>query len=172
MTSAKLSDDAKLYIVQRLAMFDTPSQIADGVREEFGVVVTRQSIEHYDPAKRPQIAQRWASLHAATRTAFLEETAKEPAAHRAVRVRRLARMAERAELKGNIPLAKELLKQIAEEVGDAYTNTRKLTHAGSLAGGVLAVPVPVTDAQWTGAALAQQTALAQRPPSVAQGAGT
>ncbi|MQV45441.1 DUF2280 domain-containing protein, partial [Sinorhizobium medicae] len=62
--------------------------------------------------------------------------------HRAVRLRGLQRMAKKAEIQGNMELAASLMKQAAEEVGNAYTNRRELTGKD---GKDLPVPVsPVT----------------------------
>ncbi|KIC21722.1 hypothetical protein, partial [Leisingera sp. ANG-Vp] len=47
--------------------------------------------------------------------------------NRAVRLRTLQRMAEKAETMGNTVLAKGLLEQAAKEVGNAYTNRRELS---------------------------------------------
>lgn len=123
---AALTEEQKVFIVQRVAMFDSPQTITNALKEEFGIDVPRQRIEDYDPSKRPNIPKKRKELHDATRAAFLEEAAKEPVAHRAVRIRRLARMADKAEGKGNFVLAKDLLEQIAKEVGDHYTNRRVL----------------------------------------------
>lgn len=124
---AKLPDTIKTFIVQHLAMFDTPSQVAEAVKEEFKVEVTRQLVESYNPERAGEKpAKKWVQLHAATRKAFLDEVAAVPTAHKAVRLRRLDRMATKAEQKGNMVLAKELLEQIAKECGDAFTNKRKL----------------------------------------------
>ena len=49
---ATLSNEVKAFIVQALACFDTPSQVAAAVREEFGIEVTRQKCEAHDPTKR------------------------------------------------------------------------------------------------------------------------
>ena len=53
----------------------------------------------------------------------------EAARHRAVRIKRLERMATKMESKGNFVDAAKLLEQIAKEVGEAYTNKRVLTGA-------------------------------------------
>lgn len=124
---AKLPDAIKTFIVQHLAMYDSPSQVAEAVKEEFKVEVTRQLVESYNPERAGEKpAKKWIDLHAATRKAFLDELAAVPTAHKAVRLRRLDRMATKAEQKGNMVLAKELLEQIAKECGDAFTNKRKL----------------------------------------------
>ena len=45
---AALNSEVKGFIVQALACFDTPSQVAAAVREEFGIEVTRQQCEAQD----------------------------------------------------------------------------------------------------------------------------
>ncbi len=47
--------------------------------------------------------------------------------HRAVRLRALQRMAEKGRDPGNMVLTASLMKQAAEEVGNAYTNRHELT---------------------------------------------
>jgi len=126
---AKLTDEMKTLIVQQLACFDSPQQVADAVRDTFGVEIPRQQAEEYNP-ERGTPAKKWVALFHATRKAFLEETAKVPIAHRAVRIRKLQRMADRAESMRNYALAGQLLEQAAKEVGDAYTNRRELTGKG------------------------------------------
>lgn len=133
MAKAKLSDPIKTYIVQALACFDTPSIVAAAVRKEFGETVTRQSIEGYDPNKKAGsgMASKWKALFAETRKVFLEDTSKIGISHRAVRLRAIQRMAEKAEDRGNMVLAASLLEQAAKEVGEAYTNRQKVDHVSS-----------------------------------------
>lgn len=165
---AKLSDEHKVFIVQRLAMFDTPSQVVDAVKEEYGTEVTRQQVQSYDPTVGVKPAKKWESLFDATRKNFLESVAEIPIANRAVRLRRLERMAVSAEQRRNYPLAAQLLEQAAKEVGEAYTNTRNVKHSGGVAGGVLAVPVPISDDQWAAAAASQQAELLKMPGSASE----
>ena len=44
----ELPDEVKAFVVQALACFDTPSEVAKAVKEEFGLVVSRQGgpIQH------------------------------------------------------------------------------------------------------------------------------
>jgi hypothetical protein len=144
MAKGKLSEEVKTFIVQSLACFDTPSIVVDTVRKEFGETITRQSVEGYDPTKRAgsNLAEKWKLLFEETRKTFLEDTATIAISHRAVRLRALQRMADKAETQGNMVLAASLMKQAAEEVGNAYTNRRELTGKD---GKDLPVPVsPVT----------------------------
>ena len=144
MAKAKLSREQQTYVVQALACFDSPSVVAASLRKDFNVVLTPQSIEAYDPNKKAGkgLAERWKALFAETRKTFLEDTASIAISHRAVRLRALQRMADKAENSGNMVLASSLLKQAAEEVGGSYTNRRELTGKD---GKDLPVPVsPVT----------------------------
>lgn len=144
MAKAKLSDEVKTYIVQALACFDSPSIVAAAVKKEFGVEASRQLVESHDPNKKAAsgLAPKWRILFEETRKTFLEDTAAIAISHRAVRLRALQRMADKAETQGNMVLASSLLKQAAEEVGGSYTNRRELTGKD---GKDLPVPVsPVT----------------------------
>ncbi len=144
MAKAKLTNEVKTYIVQAIACFDSPSIVAASVKREFGVDVSRQLVETYDPTKKAgaNISDKWKALHEETRKTFLEDTASIAISHRAVRLRTLQRMADKAETQGNMMLASSLLKQAAEEVGGSYTNRRELTGKD---GKDLPVPVsPVT----------------------------
>ncbi|MGQ3214774.1 DUF2280 domain-containing protein [Shinella sp.] len=144
MAKGTLKEGVKTFIVQSLACFDTPSIVVEAVRKEFGATITRQSVEGYDPTKKAgsNLAEKWRLLFEETRKTFLEDTASIAISHRAVRLRALQRMAEKAETQGNMVLASSLLKQAAEEVGGSYTNRRELTGKD---GKDLPVPVsPVT----------------------------
>jgi len=124
----KLTEEAKVFVVQSLACFDPPSVVVKAIKDDFQVDITGQAIESYDPTKRAGkgVAEKWRLLFWETREAFLKDTAKIGIANRAVRLRALERMAARAEKQGNLALAKDLHEQAAKEVGDVYTNTRKL----------------------------------------------
>lgn len=121
---AALKDDVKTFIVQALACFDTPSVVAEQVNQEFGIVVTRQQVEKYDPTKRAGagLSDGYKVIFEETRKAFLEDTAAIGISHKAVRLRALNRMASKAEGMGNMALAAQLMEQAAKECGNSYTN--------------------------------------------------
>ncbi|KXJ45881.1 DUF2280 domain-containing protein [Marinobacter sp. Hex_13] len=127
---ARLKPEQKLFIVQRLACFDTPTMVAKAVREEYQVELSRQVVEGYDPTKYAgrNLAKKYKQVFEDTREAFLEDTSGIAISHKAVRLRTLQRMAEKAETMGNMVLAKDLLEQAAKEAGDAYSNKRVLEH--------------------------------------------
>ena len=121
---AALSSEVKAFIVQALACFDTPSQVAEAVKLEFSVEVSRQQVESHDPTKRcsKTLAKRWVEMFHDARKRFREETVEIPIANRAYRLRALGRMAEKAENMKNMALTAQLLEQAAKEVGDVYVN--------------------------------------------------
>lgn len=121
---AALKNEVKSFIVQALACFDTPSQVVEAVKNEYGLVVTRQQVETHDPTKvaGKGLALKWAILFHDTRKRFREETAEIPIANRAYRLRALGRMAEKAENMKNMALTAQLLEQAAKEVGNVYVN--------------------------------------------------
>lgn len=128
----RLTDEARVYVVQALACFDPPGVVAAAVKKEFGLTITPQGCEAYNPTKRAgaKLAMKWKSLFEETRKTFLEDTAQIGVSHRAVRLRTLERMAHKAETQGNMALTANLLEQVAKEIGNAFTNTRVLTGAG------------------------------------------
>lgn len=144
MAKGKLPLEVQTFVVQSLACFDSPSVVAASVKAEFGETITRQAVEGYDPTKKAgaKLAARWRALFEETRKTFLEDTAGIAISHRAVRLRALQRMAEKAETQGNMVLAASLMKQAAEEMGNAYTNRRELT--GKDGKDLPAVTTPVT----------------------------
>ncbi len=129
MAKAKLTREQQTYVVQALACFDTPSVVVASVKKDFSVVLSPQLVETYDPTKKAgrNLAARWKALFEETRKTFLDDTASIAISHRAVRLRALQRMADKAEGQGNMVLASSLLEQAAKEVGDSYTNRRELT---------------------------------------------
>lgn len=121
---AALKSEVKSFIVQALACFDTPSQVVESVKTEFGLVLSRQQVESHDPTKASSkgLALKWQTLFHDTRARFREETAEIPIANRAFRLRAMNRFVEKAETMKNIGLAMQILEQAAKEVGDVYVN--------------------------------------------------
>lgn len=129
---AKLGDEQKTYVVQQLAAYETPSDVAAQVKERWGIEISKQAVEAYDPTKWAgrDLAKKWSAAFDLARKAYLEDLDGVPEAHKAVRVKQLARMARQASERGNVVLAADLLAQIAKEVGGAFTNRTELTGKG------------------------------------------
>ncbi|MEG5846042.1 DUF2280 domain-containing protein [Enterobacter hormaechei] len=135
---ATLKGEVKAFIVQSLACFDTPSQVVELVKKEFGLSITRQQVESHDPTKANGrgLAQKWADMFNATRERFQNEISDIPIANKAYRLRVLDRMATRAEGMKNLALTAEIIEQAAKECGDAYTNKHKFEHSGPNGGAI------------------------------------
>jgi hypothetical protein len=129
---ANLKNEVKSFIVQALACFDTPSQVVESVKNEYGIVVSRQQVETHDPTKSAGkgLAVKWVALFQDTRKRFREETAEIPIANRAFRLRAMNRSFERADSSKNIPLAMQILEQAAKETGDMFVNRARKEEAG------------------------------------------
>jgi hypothetical protein len=123
---ATLSDAQKHFIVQALACWDSPTQVADAMREEFGIAVPRGQVAQYDPTKVAgrSLAKKWRELFFATRENLKKSAGEIPIAHRAYRLRTLQRIASKAENMRNMAMVLQVLEQAAKEVGDAYVNRR------------------------------------------------
>lgn len=123
----KLPDEVKAFIVSALACYDTPSVVAAAVKAEFSIEVSRQAVEAYDPTKKQgaKLSKALKALFEKSRDAFRKDTDDIPASHKSVRIRRLGRMAETLEARGNYLAAAQLYEQIAREMGDGYTNKQK-----------------------------------------------
>jgi hypothetical protein len=130
---ATLSEAAKRFIVQALACYDSPSEVAEAVKEEFGLEVHRSHVAQYDPSKASgkALAKKWRELFQETRDRFREETDKIPIAARGYRLRRLEKLAAKAESMRNLPLALQIYEQAAKESGDAYVNHKSNGGGGS-----------------------------------------
>ncbi|WP_051916786.1 MULTISPECIES: DUF2280 domain-containing protein [unclassified Serratia (in: enterobacteria)] len=124
---AALSNEVKAFIVQHLACYETPSAVVEFVKQEFGVITTKQQIELYDPTKAngKALGKVWVDLFQATRARFQCVVSDTPIANKVCRLRILDRMARRTESMGNYALTAKIMTQAAKEVGHAYTNQQK-----------------------------------------------
>ncbi|MCQ9090566.1 DUF2280 domain-containing protein [Vibrio alginolyticus] len=130
---AALKNNVKTFIVQGLACYESPSFLVDAVKVEFGITITPQQVQLYDPTKAAgkALSQKWVDLFNVTRTHFQEVISDIPIANKAYRLRVLDRMASKVEKMKNYNLAAQIIEQAAKECGDAYTNKRKLDHSSS-----------------------------------------
>lgn len=135
---AKLTDDVKRFIVEQIACYRTPSQVAADVKAAFNLVVDRRQVEEYDPAKsrtKPgrgtTPAKKWCEIYEATRARFLAECGQQPIADQRIRMRELQRIFELEEERQNTVGQRQTLEQAAKEAGGAFTNKRVLS--GSIA---------------------------------------
>ena len=130
---ATLNNKVKAFIVQGLATYMTPSEVAQAVKEEFDIVVTRQQVSFYDPSKAAglTLSKKWADLFKQFRDDFNNDIQAIPIANKAYRLNMLDRMARDAEKSKNRPLAASLLEQAAKDVGEVFTNKQKVDNTSS-----------------------------------------
>ena len=139
----KLSEEQQCFLVDQFATFVAFGVALELFKERWpDVEITKQSAQRYDPTTyagrdlRAALKTRFEDV----RKAYREETANIASSSRAHRIRRLEAladqviaMAQKAESTGNLAFAEkmveraqELFKQIAEEMGDVFTNNRKV----------------------------------------------
>lgn len=127
----RLTSEVKAYIVQRLACFDPPGQIVEGVKEVFQIDITPQHVNSHNPrlVSGKDLAKKWVDLFEETREEFKADSEDISVSHKSARLRVIDRMVKRAEEMGNFVLVASLLEQAAKEMGDSYTNRHKLEHS-------------------------------------------
>ena len=124
MTRRVLSEEVKIFIVTRWAMFDKATEIMHAVKEEFGVDITVENAKFYriDGPSSKAVGKKWRILFDETRKKYLEELASHPVAHRAYRIAQLGKITEEAMKAKNYKLAQSAMEQAAKETGNAFTN--------------------------------------------------
>lgn len=130
MAKTKLQDSHRTYIVKRLACYDGPAEVAADLKQLYGIELSPQGVEAYDPNKYAgrNMAEKWVDLFETTRKAFLEHIEDHvPEANKAVRVRQLALAARAFRHRGNYVAMADMLEKIAKELGNVHTNKRELT---------------------------------------------
>ncbi len=91
---AALKEPVKIFIVQSLACFDTPQQVADAVKQRFGIELERQQCENYDPTKYGgrNLSKKLRDLFDRTRKDFKENIEDIPIANKAFHFKELQQM--------------------------------------------------------------------------------
>ena len=93
---AALKEPVKIFIVQSLACFETPQQVADAVKQRFGIEIERQQCENYDPTKYGgrNLSKKLRDLFERTRKDFKANIEDIPLANKAFHFKELQRMYE------------------------------------------------------------------------------
>ena len=91
---AALKEPVKIFIVQSLACFDTPQQVADAVQQRFGIEIDRRQCEGYDPTKYSgrNLSKKLRELFERTRKDFKENIEDIPIANKAFHFKELQQM--------------------------------------------------------------------------------
>ena len=124
---AALKEPVKIFIVQSLACFETPQQVADAVQQRFGIEIDRRQCEGYDPTKFSgrNLSKKLTELFHQTRKDFRENIDDIAIANKAFRLRELQKMYEDS---GRNKRAKQnLLKQALQET-DGRVTKQEIDH--------------------------------------------
>ncbi len=143
---AALKEPVKIFIVQALACRDTPQEVVEQVKQEFGVDISRSQCECYDPTKYSgrNLSKKFVELFESTREKFDEGLIDIPIANKYYRLKQYQRQLDRTR---NVKTALKILEQAAKDIGGQFTNRQEIT--GKDGGPVQTVnteiPVPVED---------------------------
>ena len=128
----RLKREQQIFIVQRLACYESLRGVAEAFKECYGFEISTQQVWTYDP-NRPgyDMAPEWKEVYETTRRQFLEDTASIPIANKSVRLQRYEDLYQAAHRRNNVPLSSDLLERAAKEVGGLYSNTKRHEHTGA-----------------------------------------
>ena len=118
---ATLKEPVKMFIVQSLACFETPQQVADAVEEIYKIKIDRKQCHSYDPTKYAgrNLSKKLKDLFEQTRNDFRKNIEDIAIANKAFRLRELQNMYEDS---GKNKRAKQnLLKQAFQETDGRVT---------------------------------------------------
>lgn len=113
---AVLKEPVKIFIVQSLACMETPQQVADAVKEQFGIDIERQQVAAYDPTKSTgkNLSKNLRTLFEKTRRDFQENLLDIPIANKAFRLRELQKMYD--DFGKNKVMKQKVIKQARDEM--------------------------------------------------------
>jgi hypothetical protein len=135
---SRMTNEQVAFIVERLSMFDSVSDVQKAVRERFGLQLTLQNVEHYDPTKAAgkEVARRWAEFFWEKRKRFLDGTDAVGLAHLPARLRAQTRCFEQALRMGNVGEASAIIERVAKDANNYWTHRLDVRHAGHRRGAV------------------------------------
>ncbi|VXA55323.1 conserved hypothetical protein [Acinetobacter proteolyticus] len=112
---ATLKEPVKIFIVQALACRDTPQEVADAVKQEFGLEISRIQCAAYDPTKvaGKNLSKKFIDLFNSTREEFDKGALDIPIVNKFYRLREIQKMYEKAGK--NVQLRQSLIKLAREE---------------------------------------------------------
>ena len=124
---AVLKEPVKMFIVQSLACFETPQQVADAVMQRYGIEIDRRQCENYDPTKFAgrNLSKKLKDLFERSRKEFRENIEDIAIANKAFRLNELQKMYDDS---GRNKRAKQnLLKQAFQET-DGRVTQQQIDH--------------------------------------------
>ena len=123
---AALKEPVKIFIVQSLACFETPQQVADAVMQRFNIEIDRRQCENYDPTKFAgrNLSKKLTELFNQTRDDFRKNIFDIPIANQAYRLKEIQGMYNDS---GKNKRVKQQLIKLAYQETDARTTKQEIT---------------------------------------------
>lgn len=124
---AALKEPVKIFIVQALACRDTPQEVADLVKQEFGIEVDRMQCAAYDPTKAAgkNLSAKFKKLFEETRKKFDKGLVDIPIANKHYRMKQYDKLLQKTK---NTVMALRIMEQAAKDSGGVYTNKQEVDH--------------------------------------------
>ncbi|WP_368559682.1 DUF2280 domain-containing protein [Acinetobacter indicus] len=124
---AALKEPVKIFIVQALACRDTPQEVVDLVKQEYGIQISRSQCQAYDPTKYSgrNLSKKFVDLFNKTRTDFDAGLIDIPIANKHYRLKQYQKQLERNSK--NVVMSLKILEQAAKDVGGQFTNRQEIT---------------------------------------------
>lgn len=125
---AALKEPVKIFIVQALACRDTPQEVAELVKQEFGVITDRMQCASYDPTKAAgrNLSKKFKELFEETRKKFDEGLIDIPIANKHYRMKQYDKLLNKTK---NTVTALKIMEQAAKDSGGQFTNRKEITGA-------------------------------------------
>ena len=117
MPTSRLTNDLKHIIVRELACYSTPSDVASLLHRNYGVTVSRQAVECYNPERcaGSALSEKWGAVFRETRRNFLKEAGQIGISHKAFRLQAMDEALRSAKSVANYPLVLRILALAAKE---------------------------------------------------------
>lgn len=127
---AALKEPVKIFIVQALACRDTPQEVVDLVKQEYGIQISRSQCQAYDPTKYSgrNLSKKFVDLFNKTRADFDAGLIDIPIANKHYRLKQYQKQLERNAK--NTVMSLKILEQAAKDCGGQFTNKQEITGAG------------------------------------------
>lgn len=124
---AALKEPVKIFIVQALACRDTPQEVADIVKQEYGIKIERSQVALYDPTKAAgkNLSKKFIDLFNETREKFDAGLINIPIAQKFYRMRQYQKHLEKNAR--NTVMSLNIMKQAAQDLGGQFTNRQEIT---------------------------------------------
>jgi hypothetical protein len=119
-TSHKLPTLAKFTIVKALAHNYMPMEVVALIQSEFGITISRQTVEHYDPRKSAQIAKCWESYFLQELRAYNQALDNIATESRAWRQKQRCKLLEISEKRGDAALSLRIIDSAMKEATGGF----------------------------------------------------